>query len=242
LYTPILNKVPLLDFFDDSLWKINNQIARKTTLSEVKSKLGGNYSLNDKNELHLKDQNNTLILKFSYSRDHESYEKLFTLADFTLKANSYKKNQSSVKSERTSQFKLLTEMLWQLEHGQKIDSELLIPQLGRPLVKILLSADSNILVYNSNLYIKTAKLGLKSISFVEANLSDEPNKAIKVIPWFLGNYVQGKTTDQLRSFFPEGAFELDNKVEIDSDYYHISLFFDDLDGFNRLYEAEVVLY
>ena len=61
-------------------------------------------------------------------------------------------------------------------------------------------------------------------------------------PWSLGDFVQGKSIEELHNFFPADIFELDNKFQIDTEEYQLTLLFDDSAESMMLYEAEVVIY
>ena len=62
------------------------------------------------------------------------------------------------------------------------------------------------------------------------------------IPWSLGDFVQGKSITELNRFFPDDIYELGNAVQIDSDEFQLTLWFDDYDDKNMLYEAKVTIY
>ena len=230
----ILNKVPLMDFFDDSQWKIDGLIGRKASLDEVKSALNIKNELNKKNQLIIKNIIDTLTLNFSYSGQHD--EKIYTLSGFTLQKNSYKKLTKKISVQRKTQFNALKLASSKLDRNEDITWSELSKKLGGPIGRITVSATSYINIYNENLAIFIKNTELDSIYLLEQIVKLPVSKT----PWSLGKFAQGKTITQLSKYFPDSVSIYENEAEIDTDNYKLSLYFDYDDL--GLYEAKLKVY
>jgi hypothetical protein len=237
----LLNKVPLRDFFDENPWTIANKLTRQSTLNDVKSVLALDANLNKKNQLVLKNQNNIFTLNFSYRKSDENNAKVYFLDGFVLQDSSYEKPTYQAVDSSQVQFAALALALTELKYDQDTAWQSLNVKLGQPLGRITLSATSSIDIYNSNLLIKTRGEQLTNIQLVEP-LFNLGERSTKNMQWFLGEYTQGKSIEQLRALFPSDSFELDNRVEIDTELYQLTLFFDDSGDETSLYEAEMSFY
>jgi len=241
LSVTLLNKIPLRDFFDDNPWVIANKVVRQSSLAEVKSALAIESELNEKSQLVFKNEYSRLILNFSYRKSDDGNEKLYFLDGFSLQKNSYSKPSYQVSDSRKLQFEALELALSKLKQDQDIAWQSLSVKLGQPIGRITLSAASSIDVYNANLLIKTRGGELVNIQLLEP-LFTVNEISTKDSPWFLGEYIQGKSMEQLRALFPIDSFELDNRVEIDTELYQLQLFFDESENDTSLYEAEISFY
>ncbi|WP_057830086.1 hypothetical protein [Colwellia sp. TT2012] len=236
-----LNKIPLRDFFDDTPWVIANQIMHRSLLSKAKSALVGDMQLSSKKEIVISDQNNSLILYFSASKSHASGDITYILDDFSLQENSYITSSYQMDNRRKTQFDILGGALSKLNQEQVIDFQSLTSKLEQPIGRITLSVNSYIDIYNSNLLVEVKNSELVSIQLLE-ELFNLDNYYPKKEPWSLGDFVQGKSITELNRFFPDDIYELGNAVQIDSDEFQLTLWFDDYDGKNMLYEAKVTIY
>ncbi|WP_019029163.1 hypothetical protein [Colwellia piezophila] len=235
------NKVPLRDFFDDIPWLIAKQIVRRSSFAAVKSALSADLKLNSKKQVVIKGQENSLILSFSYNKSVEDNSKAYTLDHFSLQANSYKEPSYQLGNRRESQFDILGLTLSQLNQEQVVDLQSLTSKLGQPIGRITLSVHSYIDIYNSSLLVEIKNSALASIQLLEQLFSLDDEYAKKT-PWFIGDYIQGKSIAQLREYFPIDSFELDNTVQIEAEQFQLTLFFDDNYNGNVLYEVAVTLY
>lgn len=241
LSATLLNKIPLRDFFDNVPWTIANQLVRHSTLADVKSVLAVEADLNEKKQLLLKGPKSLLTLSFSYRRHTENNVKEYFLDGFSLQANDYTKPSHQVPHRRDGQFDTLALALPQLKQEKEASWKSLKTELGQPLGRITLSSNSYVDVYNSNLLIEIKSSELATIQLLEP-LFNSRHTNEKSLPWFLGEFVQNKSLEQLRGYFPADSFELDNRVEIDTEVYQLTLFFDDSEDENTLYEAEMSFY
>jgi hypothetical protein len=236
----LLNKVPLRDFFDEVPWVIATKINQKSSLSEVKSAMMMDLKLDDQKEVVIKGHENSLILTFSYKLN-EFNEKNYYLDGFSLESNNYSEAKFQGEDQRRAQFSILGSLISNLNQGNSIDVELLKSELGQPLGRITVSPKFYIDIYNLNLLVGVKKSELVSIQIREELFRIKDDLAI-MTPWSLGDFVQGKSIEELHNFFPADIFELDNKFQIDTEEYQLTLLFDDSAESMMLYEAEVVIY
>lgn len=237
----LLNKIPLRDFFDDSPWVIANQIMHRSLLSEVTSALADDIQLSSKKEVVISDQDNRLILYFSASKNHESGDTSYILDGFSLQDNSYIKSSYQIDKRRKAQLDILGLVFSSLVHNQSDESATLAGKLGQPLGRITLSTSSYIDIYNSNLLVEARRSKLVSLQLLEALFNVEGDSSIER-PWRLGDYIEGKSKEQLRGYFLADYFELDDSVQVDADQFQLTLLFDDSSKDYLLYEAEVLIY
>ncbi|ALO33546.1 hypothetical protein CMT41_01530 [Colwellia sp. MT41] len=236
----LLNMVPLRDFFDQTPWLVANKVARQSSFSAVKSALKMAVQLNNQKKVVIKGQENTLILSFRY-RTTDDNEKKYFLEDFSLESNLYKEPKFKQQHSRIAQFETLGLILSKLTQGETVELALLNEELGDPVGRITISATSYIDIYNSSLLVEVKRSELASIQLLEElfNIKDDITANI---PWSLGDFVQGKSITELDRFFPDDIYELSNTVQIDSDEFQLTLWFDDYDDKNILYEAKVTIY
>lgn len=232
----ILNKIPLIDFFDDSVWEINNLVTRKASLAEIKKALKVTGELNNKNQLTINNASNTMILSFSYSNDSFEKDENYTLSGFSLYKNTYQEPVNKTTLSANRPYNSLTSMLSALEKNEDIQWSQLNEKLGEPIGRITVSATSYINIYNDNLAILIKGTELNSIYLVEQIF----NAKLDEKPWSLGPFAQGKTIAQLQTHFPEDAFTYESEVQISNEAYQLSLFFNEYDE-QGLYEVMLKL-
>ncbi|RHW75687.1 hypothetical protein [Colwellia sp. RSH04] len=238
----LLNEIPLLDFYDDKNWSINGLLERNDSLEKVQQALGSDVKLNKNNQVIINQNNTDLTLHFDYSRDDETNKKHYFLTGFTLKSINYKYSGLSVSANRKTQFETISELYSRLQTSNVIDTKALESLMGEPIGRIFKSANSFLTLYNSNLYVHTKHESIKAISFIEEAFVLQEKLQPTVHPWFLGPYIQNGILDEMRKSFPNDAFDLDNEVSIDTESYKMSLYFEEIKGENRLYEAQLVIY
>lgn len=236
----LLNMVPLRDFFDEKPWLLDNKVARQSSFSEIKSGMKIDVQLNNQKKVVIRGQENTLILSFSY-RSNDDNEKNYFLEDFSLESNLYSAPKFKQKNNRIAQFETLGLILSKLTQGEIVKLALLNEELGDPIGRITISATSYIDIYNSSLLVEVKRSEVASIQLLE-ELFKIKEDTTENIPWSLGDFVQGKSITELNRFFPDDIYELGNAVQIDSDEFQLTLWFDDYDDKNMLYEAKVTIY
>ncbi|WP_157826676.1 hypothetical protein [Colwellia sp. 12G3] len=237
----LLNMVPLRDFFDKTPWVLATKIARQSSFLDVKTAMMMDMKLNSQKEVVIKGKENSLILAFGYRQLSEDNDKNYFLEDFSLESNSYIETKSKVENKREGQFDSLRRIIANLNQGNSIDLGLLKSVLGQPFGRITVSATSYIDIYNENLLVEIKRAELVSIQLLDELFRIKGDLSTKT-PWYLGDFVQGKSIKDLDSFFPADIYKLDNMYEIDSEEYQLTLFFDDSDENNTLYEAKVTMY
>lgn len=235
----LLNMVPLRDFFDETPWLVANKVARQSSFSEVKSAMKMDVKLNNQKKIVIKGQENTLILSFRYRTTDD--EKNYFLEDFSLESNLYSEPKFKQQNSRIAQFETLGLILSKLAQGETVELALLNEELGDPIGRITISATSYIDIYNSSLLIEVKRSEVASIQLLEELFTIKEDITAN-IPWSLGNFIQGKSITELNRFFPDDIYELDNAIQIDSDEFQLTLWFDDYDDKNMLYEAKVTIY
>ena len=238
----LLHEIPLLDFYDDKNWSINGILERKASLEQVQQVLGTDVKLNKNNQVIINQNNTDLTLHFNYSRDDETNKKHYFLTDFILKSSDYKSSNLPISANRKTQFDTISELYSRLQTSNVIDTKALESLMGEPIGRIFKSANSFLTLYNSNLYVHTKHESIKAISFIEEAFVLQEKLQPTVNPWFFGPYRQNGILDEMRKNFPNDSFDLDNEVSIDTESYKMSLYFEEIKGENRLYEAQLVIY
>jgi hypothetical protein len=233
----LLNKIPLRNYFDDSPWMVDNKLARQSTLAEVKSTLGIKTQLNYNNQLIQTDKGNQLVLSFSFRKDIDNNTKEYFLDSFTLQTKGYRQPSHQISYNRELQFDDLSLAFVELTEGKEVSWNGLKAKLGQPLGRITLTATSFVDIYNANLLIAIKSGELDNILLLEP-LFNLPKRQMKDA-WYLGEYVEGKSIEQLKKLFPADPFELDDKIIIGAEQYQLTLFFEDNEDKAALYEAEL---
>tara|TARA_R110000868_G_scaffold172031_5_gene407821 strand:+ start:104 stop:1531 length:1428 start_codon:yes stop_codon:yes gene_type:complete len=237
-----LNEVPLRDFFDDYEWKIRNKIAYNTTLEKVKEILDITDQLSGNDKLKIQQNGSSLTLHFESIKDPVIDTLTYVLKEFTLEKDSYKEQAASPPIQESVIYKAVEDAYILLQQEQAVNWQNLVDDLGEPLAKITLSVDSEVRIYSSNLLVKTTNSQLTTIHFIEQTWLGNILESKPVEPWRLGDFIQGQSTIQLERYFLENAYNYDGKVEMDTEKYNLSLFFDELSGTESLYEAKLEVY
>ncbi len=220
-----LNKIPLIDFFDDSKWKINGLVGRKASLAEVKELLNIQGELNAKKQLVVKGNNNTMLLSFTSKKSYEGNEYNYSLSDFTVKSNSYKEPNQRTTLPKPQHFDALKLILTTLDQEEEEDGVVwseLSKELGKPIGRITVSAKSYINIYNENLAVLINHAKLNTIYLLEEVFQHKQNNE----HWSLGPFSQGKTIAQLSAYLSEDDYLDETEAMINADNYQLSLFFD----------------
>jgi len=237
----MINKIPFIDFFDDFQWKINNKISYKTQLSELNKTLNITENPNKKHRLVFSNSTSKLTLLFNKYKDESKQGVRYTLNGFSLEKITYKQPKNHLTVDGEKHFNILKKAMATLNEGQALNFKTLETNLGKALGSITLSKREQIIIYNNNLFLQIKSDRIKNIALVE-DLFLTGKLQSNTVPWYLGEFKQDNSIELLRKYFPIDSFELDNKVEIDSDKYQLSLFFDEVSDKTLLYEAKLTLY
>jgi len=242
LSADILNKIPLLDFFDERNWKIDNKMSWKSPLKDVKKTLKIDSVLNNKNQMVLNHLDNTLTLHFIRSKDHYTNENTYTLDRFSLEKSNYKQHAILPFNHQDIQNTAIEQTYLTLQQNEDVNLKDLVTKLGDPVGQIILPKNTTLNIYNPHLLIRIKYSELVKIHLIEEVFNRNNTMEFDDKPWTLGNYKQGKSLEQLKVHFPEDTFEDDEEIEIESSNYTLLLFFGEENQQNSLYEAEIKLY
>jgi hypothetical protein len=238
----ILNEVPFFDFFDDFSWRINNKFSRGDKLNKIKASLNIDTPLNVNNQLILNHQNNTLVLNFIYKKDSETLEKEYSLSSFEMYKSDYKIKDVNVSDSREKQNSIIAKTYRNLQQEIDIDWNNIEEQLGKPIGRITLTANSALIIYNSNLLVKIKNKELNTIQYIQAALLDNDVFFPESKPWTLDNFKQNISIEELRPYFQNGNSEYEGEVEIQADAFNLSLYFNTAETDSPLEEAKLIIY
>jgi hypothetical protein len=241
LSSMVLNTVPLRNFFDDYEWKINDKIGYRTTLATVRESLEIDSQLDANGQLKIQQNNSTLTLRFDSAKDLKTGKEIHTLNDFSLQKDSYKAQKKRPQIQESVLYQAVQQAYIALQQKHDINWQELADPLGEPLAIITLSVDAELRVYGMNLLVNTKKSKLTTIHFVEQALLDHNQKNTSLEPWYLGYFLQGQSVAQLEQYFPENAYSYDLEVEMEAEKYNLSLFFEEINDQDSLYEAKLEL-
>jgi len=238
----ILNEVPFFDFFDDFSWRINNKFSRGDKLTDIKTALNIDTSLNAKNQLILNHQGNTLALNFIYKKDSETLEKEYSLSNFEMYKSDYQIKGVNVSDRREKQNEVIAETYKNLQQEVDIDWESIDEQLGKPIARITLTANSALIIYNANLLVKIKRSELKTIHYIQAALLNSDVFFPEMKSWTLDNFKQNLSIEELRPYFQGSNNEYEGEIEIQSDAFNLSLYFNTTENDSALEEAKLSVY
>jgi len=238
----ILNEIPLLGFFDEHSWLIQNKTGRKSLLVDVHTELGLDTRLNKKNQIVLNNKESALTLNFIYSINYITNEKIYTLDTFSMQTNNYKEGRVLPFNHQVIQNNAIEQAYLAIVSNEYLNLKELEGQLGDPIGRIVLSKYSALNIYNHHLLLHIKNSELVKIHLIEEGFTKIAINNYSKKPWFLGDFIQGKSFNQLKPYFPDNVFESDDVVEIETDKYMLLLHFDEDNQQNSLYEAEIILY
>jgi hypothetical protein len=242
LSASILNKIPLLDFFDANAWKINNKVGQQALLEDVYPELALDKPLNEKNQLVLNSQDKVLILNFIASKNSHTNEKKYTLGGFSMERSNYKESRMLPFDDQVIQNEAITQAYLALVSNKDINVNKLAEQLGEVKGRIVLQRGGTMHLYNQHLMLKVNATELVEIHLLEeVFINDNANSNSKAV-WALGDFIQGGSFEQLQKSFPDDAYESNYGIEIPSVGYSLFLLFDDYNNRKPLYEAVISVY
>ncbi|MBA6262589.1 MAG: hypothetical protein V7780_02225 [Colwellia sp.] len=242
LSASILNKIPLLDFFDANAWKINNKVGQQALLEDVYPELALDKPLNEKNQLVLNSQDKVLILNFIASKNSHTNEKKYTLGGFSMERSNYKESLMLPFDDQVIQNEAITQAYLALVSNKDINVNKLAEQLGEVKGRIVLQRGGTMHLYNQHLMLKVNATELVEIHLLEeVFINDNANSNSKAV-WALGDFIQGGSFEQLQKSFPDDAYESNYGIEIPSVGYSLFLLFDDYNNRKPLYEAVISVY
>lgn len=237
----VLNKTPLLEFFDGNKWNIESIIPMNTRLSDVVNTLKANNELNDKNQLIYSDKTQKLTLSFVKSKDPSTLQTQYFLKDFKLELSSKNKTTPKIFSHESRQIHVLQSAYLEWQNNKEPNWQILNQKLSEPLASINLPENSQLKLYYPNVIIKTKNNSLSTIEFIERPLINTASNVVNK-PWSLGPFTQGMEYAQLDKHIPTSAYITDDEVQLDNDTYQLSLYFDSEKDNKKLYEAKVTFY
>lgn len=233
----LVNRIPFFDFFDDFPWQINKKIVYKMPLEDVKAALNISAELNNQDQIVLKNHKNTLTLNFIFDTEKYSSEKSYQLSSFTLQKNDYQQKKQRITEQSNAQFKVIGQLYSQLRHNKNVHTDGLLKKLGAPIGSIALSTNADLQIYNHNLLILVKRDEVKKIHLIENTLANDQHHR-----WSLGEIKQGTSVEKSEKYLAKEAIILDDKVEVNTENYDLSLIFEKLGNEFLVYEAQLTIY
>jgi len=231
------NTIPIRSSFDEQNWALNANIEKHALLSQVESALGEKITLDDKNNFSLQNSKQKMQLHFSYITNQETYEKQYYLDSLVLTQNGYKQNPYRASKDSQLLYRSIDSLFQTLTNNELVQKQTLNNALEEPLALIWDTPETVVKVFNDHLLVRQKYDRLTEITFME-HVFNAAEQQPTSIPWYLGQFTQGGKKSELRPLLLEEVSELDDKVIMESDWYQISLTFDD----NELNQANLVLY
>ncbi|MFT5759415.1 MAG: hypothetical protein ACI9LM_004177 [Alteromonadaceae bacterium] len=238
----ILNKIPFFDFFDDFSWRINNQFSHGQSLQEIKTALNLDTPLNANDQLILTHQGNTLVLNFVFKKNIKTLKKEYSLNNFEMYKSDYQIRDVDVKDIRKKQNIVIAQTYKKLQQEKEIDWKYIEKQLGKPIGRITLTADSALIIYNTHLLVKVKRSELNTVHYIQGALLDDKDFYSKNSFWALDNFKQDLSIEELRPYFQESAHEYEGEVKIQADAFNLSLYFSQRQSRSSLEEAKLIIY
>jgi len=238
----IINEIPWFDFFDDYSWRINNKITHGDSLNKVKSALNIDTPLNADDQLIIKQKNNTLVLNFIFVKNMETFEREYSLHNFEMYQSDYQRNAVVIKDKQDSQSTAITQTFEALQQETEIDWQKLKADLGEPMGRITLTANSALLLYNQHLLVNIKKSELNAIHYIKSAFLNNEQLYTNNKLWSLGYFKQNSSVKQLKQYFLENNSEYDGEIEMLADDFKLSLYFEDNENSSSLDEAKLIIY
>jgi len=238
----MLNEIPLIEFFDDFSWRINNKISHGDSLKKIRETFNTKTPLNAQHQLFINEKNNTLVLNFVFVKNMETLKREYSLDDFEIYKSDYQTKEIDIKDLQESQHWAIEGAYKRLQQEKAIDWKNLSQQLGKPVGQITLTADSSLFIYNQHLLINIKKSELNSVHFVRSAFLSDKQLYSNDKPWTLGHFKQNSSIKQLKQYFLENNSEYEGEIEMLADDFKLSLYFDDSENSSSLDEAKLIIY
>lgn len=229
-----LNKIPIWDAFDNHDWLIGGDLQRGTGRDIVLKRFKQDDSeapftlASDEAELRL------FFTKITDTSDNSANEQL---ANFDYRVKGYKAPTPILQPTSEDTYELISAMYDGLKANQEPDSNPI--DLSQVKGKIWLTPREQFNIVNDNLIVKTKAQRITKVQFVESVFSSQESDSS---PWYIGQFIAGQSMADVRPHLDEYALEMYQDVVIDMDLFSLTLAFEEVQGKNRLYQADLTIY
>ncbi|MCW8879745.1 MAG: hypothetical protein OQK04_18925 [Kangiellaceae bacterium] len=237
-----LNQIPLRNFFDDRLWKINNKVGFKTSSQDVGFALNLAPSKVNREETLLKRKDSILKLRFMIKSNPVTGKNSYDLGGFSLQKANYKPSTEIDFSREAGQYKIVNDEYKNLSENETIDFSAFQQKMGKAAARIILSFNEGILIYSPQLYIKYKNNNLSGIHFSDRLIDLQNFPKSKAVPWELAGLYQGQAIEESIKKLPANGFEANNSISYESDNYELEVRYDKIDGVKKLLELGIYIF
>ena len=237
-----LNQIPLRDFFDDRVWKIDNKVGFKTSAQDIGFALELAPSKVNREEAHITTKNSILTLRMMKKTNPTSGKNSFSLGGFSLRKTDYKPSTQVDFSQEANQYEVINNEFKQLSNDEPIIFEEFKQKMGKEAARILLSFNEGILVYSPQLYVKYKNNSLTEINFSERLIDLTSFPQAKSIAWKFAGLYRGQNIEESIKALPADGFEANNAISFEADSYELEIRYDKVKGVKKLFEVAIHIF
>ncbi|MCW8091529.1 hypothetical protein [Alteromonas sp. ASW11-130] len=221
------NYIPFDDRFTDRRWKISESLY-KNTLLEIHDE--------DKNQLHYKGEKGALTIHTTtYLRNNQKYSQS-QVTGFSLFSTDYSPSKVG-RSDETNNTKILASifnLVTSLDEPQSLG----LSQFDfDPLAQMSKYKEEQVYLLSPLILVESVGEYIKKI-VVDPGLS----KSAESSGWEMGPFASGQSEEEVNTIVENRGFFFDDILEIDNGKYMLKLFFEEVDGLNKLYKLEISIF
>jgi hypothetical protein len=228
--------VNMLDFderFEKQNWLLEGKIKINQPFEEAKRLItnsGASTELSttsDKSTLHI----HTEASRNSHTEEYTNIVKGFSLelTDAAIYTTPKLPNVSGVTQ-------VISTYIADTDRDESLIEKLETLAIGRARI----DATSELLFYDNHLVVETQGKNISQLHYIEKVFAKQnPTEALT---WTFKRVSQGQSLEQIMSVLGADAFSFDNTVEVDTGNYTKKLFFEQINGQNKLIAAKISVY
>lgn len=225
----------MLDFderFEKQDWLLEGKIIMDQSFEEAK-RLIVNSGSSDK--LSTNNNKSTLHIHTEASRNSHTKEYTNTVTGFTLELSDSAIYTTAKLSNTSVVTQVISTYIGDTDRAELLTKKLKTLAIGRARI----DATSELLFYDNHLVVEMQGSSINKLHYIEKVFAKHPPEDPA---WTFNRVSQGQSIEKVMQILGPDAFNFDDTVEVEGSNYTKKLFFESVDGQNKLIAAKVSVY
>jgi hypothetical protein len=228
--------VNMLDFderFEEQDWQLEGKITNNQAREEAKRLIANSGS---SNKLKTHHDKSTLHIHTEASRNSHTKVNTNKVTGFTLELSDSAISLIPELPDSSGVTQVISTYINDTDRDEILIEQLKAFAIGRARI----DSTSELLFYDNHLVVAVRGTSINKLHYIErvfAEHSSEEDQA-----WIFNRVSQGQSLEKVMQILGSDAFNFDDTVEVDAASYTKKLFFEQINGQNKLIAAEVSVY
>jgi hypothetical protein len=226
----------MLDFderFEEQDWQLEGKITNNQAREEAKRLIANSGS---SNKLKTHHDKSTLHIHTEASRNSHTKVNTNKVTGFTLELSDSAISLIPELPDSSGVTQVISTYINDTDRDEILIEQLKAFAIGRARI----DSTSELLFYDNHLVVAVRGTSINKLHYIErvfAEHSSEEDQA-----WIFNRVSQGQSLEKVMQILGSDAFNFDDTVEVDAASYTKKLFFEQINGQNKLIAAEVSVY